>query len=297
MKDFILGTVQLGIQYGINNHEGKPDIKESHQILDYAFHNYITCLDTAEEYGDSEEIIGRYIKSTGNSFKICTKLSARFDCDQENLSGRLNNKVSDALDRLGVSKIHLYYLHSFHHCKNAKLLDAFMELKNQGLTDMIGVSIYEPSELEYILENCPEVFDVVQLPFNLFDCSRWLKQDLLIRAKQKKIKLYARSILLQGLILKDEKDDFIKKLHAGEYIRYIDSIAAKKDTDRLSLAYSFVKNIDEIQGILVGCETLQQLRSNIELWKQASVLDQGDVEKIKDYFSSIDSQIIDPRKW
>lgn len=58
----ILGTVQLGIDYGINNELGKPSAKDTYEILDYAFKNGVKYLDTASAYGNSEEIIGRYIK-------------------------------------------------------------------------------------------------------------------------------------------------------------------------------------------------------------------------------------------
>ena len=47
----ILGTVQFGLDYGINNKLGKPNFKQSCEILSKAFDNGITTLDTAEAYG------------------------------------------------------------------------------------------------------------------------------------------------------------------------------------------------------------------------------------------------------
>ena len=34
---FILGTVQMGLDYGINNTSGKVSLEDSHEILEYAF--------------------------------------------------------------------------------------------------------------------------------------------------------------------------------------------------------------------------------------------------------------------
>lgn len=41
---------------------GKPKEEMAFKLLDYAYNNGVTCLDTASVYGNSEEIIGNYIK-------------------------------------------------------------------------------------------------------------------------------------------------------------------------------------------------------------------------------------------
>jgi len=53
-KKFILGTVQLGVRYGINNSYGKPSQPEVTDMLHYAFNQGVRWLDTAEAYGSSE---------------------------------------------------------------------------------------------------------------------------------------------------------------------------------------------------------------------------------------------------
>ena len=61
-KKLILGTVQFGLDYGINNTTGKPTTKNVYEILNYAYENEIRTLDTAESYGNSRLIIGNYLK-------------------------------------------------------------------------------------------------------------------------------------------------------------------------------------------------------------------------------------------
>ncbi|MEM5650763.1 aldo/keto reductase [Bacillus cereus] len=58
-----LGTVQLGLHYGIGNIMGKPDREEALNIIQYAINNGIDVLDTASSYGNSEAIIGEYVSS------------------------------------------------------------------------------------------------------------------------------------------------------------------------------------------------------------------------------------------
>ena len=53
-----LGTVQLGLNYGIHNDSGKPSLETSFRILNAAMEAGINTLDTAAGYGNSEEVIG-----------------------------------------------------------------------------------------------------------------------------------------------------------------------------------------------------------------------------------------------
>ena len=47
MSNIILGTVQFGLDYGINNALGKTPISEVHRILNYVYSKGIKTLDTA----------------------------------------------------------------------------------------------------------------------------------------------------------------------------------------------------------------------------------------------------------
>ena len=58
-----LGTVQLGMNYGIANQDGKPNEEKSFAILRTAIENGAASLDTARAYGDSEDVIGRFLKT------------------------------------------------------------------------------------------------------------------------------------------------------------------------------------------------------------------------------------------
>ena len=53
-SNLILGTVQFGMKYGINNRHGKPSSEEVNDILKCAFQNKVYYLDTADNYGESQ---------------------------------------------------------------------------------------------------------------------------------------------------------------------------------------------------------------------------------------------------
>jgi aryl-alcohol dehydrogenase-like predicted oxidoreductase len=50
INKLVLGTVQFGLPYGINNKTGQPKLSESLEILKEAKRNGIEWLDTAEAY-------------------------------------------------------------------------------------------------------------------------------------------------------------------------------------------------------------------------------------------------------
>ena len=64
MAKLCLGTVQFGMNYGVNNQIGRqPTWQESFEMLDYALENGIDTIDTARAYGDAEIVLGEYFKN------------------------------------------------------------------------------------------------------------------------------------------------------------------------------------------------------------------------------------------
>ena len=70
-----IGTVQLGMNYGIANEGGQPSQEKSFAMLRTAFENGVASLDTARAYGNSEEVIGAFLKTwEGELPYITTKI-------------------------------------------------------------------------------------------------------------------------------------------------------------------------------------------------------------------------------
>ena len=66
----ILGTVQLGILYGLN--KSKLTTNESLEILDLAYNSNILTYDTAQDYGNSEQLLATI--SNISNVQIITKI-------------------------------------------------------------------------------------------------------------------------------------------------------------------------------------------------------------------------------
>ena len=67
MNKIVLGTVQFGVNYGINNTSGQVSLEEVCKILRIAEEKGIKTLDTSSGYGASEIVLGKAIKETNTS--------------------------------------------------------------------------------------------------------------------------------------------------------------------------------------------------------------------------------------
>jgi len=288
-KKIILGTVQLGLNYGINNSLGKPSEEVAFEILDTAQKSDIQYLDTAAAYGDSERIIGEFHRRQKKTFKICTKLIIADDNEE-----KITDIIDNAIRRLQIEKIEVLYLHRFEQAKDDFIMQGIAEAKVQKKIEKIGISIYEPSELEYIIENLSNLVDVIQIPYNILDSARW--DGWIEKSHKLGIEIYGRSVFLQGLLFKSENDALIKKMNAQKYIEYVKHFAEKKNVTVAQLLVDYSKE-SGLDGILIGCESVAQLRDNLVIWEAESCLKDEDLQFIKEYCKDIPIEILDPRRW
>lgn len=291
----ILGTVQLGINYGINNHMGKPSKELAFELLDYAYEHGIKMLDTGPMYGDSEEIIGEYLREKGQLFLVSTKLPDYIDNEESPSEREIERIICNSIKKINVESIYCYYLHQFYQCKYAVLMDQLRRCKEKGLIKYVGVSIYHPQELKYICENLNGIVDVVQIPYNIFSVHLW--EESLDFAKKLGIVVFARSIFLQGLAFKSKDDGFVRRLGVEKQLEYIHDLALKRNVSTAQLCFDAVYGNDSIKDILFGCETLEQLIENVSMENKYVAIHNDDIEGIKEIMEHIPSDALDPQKW
>ena len=110
MQDFrtklSLGTVQFGLAYGVSNSQGAVPLSEAKKILQVASSNNVRRLDTAANYGVSEEVLGRIADS---GFDVVTKIGGE---PSEFAHGGLVGQLRESLDRLNRSKLAGVLLHN-----------------------------------------------------------------------------------------------------------------------------------------------------------------------------------------
>ncbi|AKB18835.1 aldo/keto reductase [Methanosarcina sp. WWM596] len=287
-----LGTAQLGLDYGINNLVGKPKKREALKILEYAYLNNINSFDTASAYGDSESIVGNFLKTKHSKCYITSKLESlsKNNVSKKDIERIIYESIEKSAYNLDIECIDNYLIHDFQDIFfYDELLPSLKKAKRDGLIDNLGVSIYTPNEAEKVMQM--NAFDTIQIPLNIFD-QRFLSNSLLKRLKEKNFIIFSRSVFLQGLFFKDRRNLPTNLTHAKNYLIKLDQLAEEKKVTISKLALDFVKSIEEIDSIVIGVDSLQQLNQNIKDFES------NDTPGIDmSAFANINENVIDPRKW
>ena len=294
ISKFGLGTVQFGLDYGFTKRKTQDEVNS---ILQTANDNGITLLDTAREYGDSENKIGNFMENYKNNFVVATKLRLIDDLSNlnyKNLKRSIYNSVEESLDELQLNKIPILQLHQTidEIYKNVDFWVIVNQLKEDKLIDLFGVSVYELPETEFIMENHSESIDFFQIPYNIFD-RRF--EDLQKQLEINNIGLISRSTFLKGIIpcSIEEIPECLENIKP--YKENLLDLANECNVTVAELASVFVYYNNFINSTILGVDSPEELESNI---KSIDIFDKNLLDNID--FDSLrinDDYLIDPRKW
>lgn len=288
-----LGTVQLGINYGISNNIGKPDKDMSFKILSRAISSGISTFDTAQIYGDSEAIIGKYLENNNIEVNIITKLTCSGKkITKQELHDSFNLSLNN-LNRSSVYGIMLHYYEDFHNNIDS-CLDFFKDLKSTNKVIKTGVSVYNAYQIEEALKY--KDIDILQAPMNLFDLEIYTS-GLIDKLNSRNIEYYIRSVFLQGLFFLSEEDVKAKIPQALPFIKELDRYCKKKNIDKASLAINFISKIISERGkIVFGVDKPDQIDENIELLDLKSIDDET-IDFFIDLSKRIPEVVKNPSLW
>lgn len=263
-----LGTVQLGLPYGIANRSGQVSANEASQILSVARAAGIDTLDTAIAYGESEIRLG----SAGVSeWRIVSKLPA-IPADCANVAQWTREHVQGSLQRLGVTRLHGLLLHRSQEWlgpHGAALYAEMRALKEEGMVASVGVSIYEPSELESLWGR--HALDLVQAPFNIAD-RRLATSGWLARLHASGTEVHVRSAFLQGLLLMPPGERPAKFDRWNTFWSAWHSWLRVEGLSALEACIGFALSQAEIDRVVVGVEEAWQLREILDAAGRAGVV-------------------------
>lgn len=256
IEKVILGSVQFGLNYGINNQTGNMVAQfEVDSIIDNAYKYGIKMIDTSHAYGVSETIIGNALN---NLSEIDTRIVSKYPRSQCSV----NELFEDSLNRLGVKKLYGYLVHHFDfYIENPNIWNDIRELKNNGRVEKIGFSLYTPDQLEYLLDNNVDV-DIIQIPYNIFDRSF---EQYFKKIKEHNIEIHVRSVFLQGLFFKDTKTLPEKLLELKPQLDMLHQYCDKQNIGIEQVALNYVIYNKYVDYVLIGLDTSKQLIQNINV--------------------------------
>lgn len=277
----ILGTAQFGQVYGLRN--SKIIEKEKvFSILELARDKNIVTLDTAEAYGNSQQIIGEYHKHSSAKFNINTKLKSLGSPSE------FDRKIDQLLEVLNIDRIKTLMLHSV--LDDASIFNDYLNISKDRIDDF-GASIYLNEDIKKLDLN---FIKTIQIPFNLLD-NYSARKDLINTLIENKVNIDVRSIFLQGLLTMEpinSNHDIHLEIIKNAGILH-GKLEKKYSLKKYALCYPFMH--DNINGIIIGVDSREQLKENINLLE--------DYDEIKTFKEVIDTfefpnySQLDPRNW
>ena len=280
----VLGTAALGMNYGLFSYK-KINRGEFKKIEKLVLQSKIKSIDTASSYGHSEKIIGN---SKLKKLNIITKIKLPKN-NNIHIRDWVKKKLMNSLNKLRIKKIYGVMVHDYKDLmgkRGKEYLLSLQEFKRKKIINKIGISVYDPKEIKKILNFW--IPDLVQIPLNPLD-NRILDSGLLNILKKFRIKIYARSIFLQGLLVNDHSSFEIGKNYKLLLDKFKNWCFANNVTN-LESCIQFVKQFKKIDYMVVGFNSYAHLKEIIDVFKKKQII-------IPKNFSTNKLNLIDPRRW
>ncbi|MCC7410168.1 MAG: aldo/keto reductase [Gammaproteobacteria bacterium] len=288
-----LGTVQLGMPYGIANHAGQVPADRACAIVARAFAAGVQVFDTAADYGDAESILGAAL-APGERLRVVTKLP-RLPADIAETAAIerwARDTLARSLRRLRRTRLAALLVHHASDLlgtRGAQLYAGLLALKHEGQVAAIGASVYAAQEIEALLARY--ALDIVQLPLNLLD-QRLVRGGQLQRLRAAGVEIHARSLLLQGLLAMPGDGPPAAWLDPWRtLLRAFRAAAGAEGLSPLQAAIGFAATVPEIDCAIVGVTSTTELDE---------VLDAASIRLPAHWyhrFAVNDAALLDPSRW
>jgi aryl-alcohol dehydrogenase-like predicted oxidoreductase len=281
-----IGTAQFGLDYGVANTKGKVSLAEASEIIDLADHLGIRTIDTASAYGNSEDVVGSV---SSRNHEIITKLSSVPEqCDD--VFNWATAQLFSSISNLKREKIHGILLHrpdQLNYGYGDELYRALHEFKSQGYVSKIGISVYDPRQLDDLWGRYK--FDIIQAPLNIID-RRILDSGWAERLKKSGAEVHTRSVFLQGLLLLPKKKRSSKFSRWADIFDEWDRWLDMSGLSAYEACLRFAINQDQVDRVVVGVDSVKQL---LELASASA----HPLETLPEFTKLKDTRLINPASW
>jgi aryl-alcohol dehydrogenase-like predicted oxidoreductase len=237
--------------------------EQSEKILNAVLDAGINFIDTANDYGRSEELIGRFISTRRKEYYLATKcgccLTPSGDHDETpHLWTRDNllRNIDDSLATMKTDYVDILQLHnpSVEDAEKGKLVDALREIQESGKTKFISLSSTHPY-LETFLEW--GVFDTFQIPYSALERDH---EQAITKVAQAGAGTIIRGGIAQGTTERGaSKWERFEKAHLDEL---------RRDMGPREFVLRFTLTHPDIHTIIVGTLDPAHLKDNIEAVKK-----------------------------
>jgi len=269
-----LGAAPLG---GVPDKYG-DDIGESAAValVRSSFRSPFRFLDTSNGYsgGRSEQRIGIAVREEGGLPHNCLIATKADALDGDYSGARVRASVAESLDRLGLDRLPLLYLHDPEYHDEATLtapggaVETLVALKDEGLVDRIGVAGGEVSVMSRFLDL--DVFDVF-LTHNRWTLVDGSAGELIRHGTEMGVAVVNAAVFGGGILARPAAGGRYGyrplRPQVATAIAAMDAACRRAGTSLATAALQFSLRDSRIHSTVVGVSTTGRLR---ELADQAS---------------------------
>ncbi|MCD7033277.1 aldo/keto reductase [Metabacillus sp. GX 13764] len=196
---------------------------QAKSIIDEAIHRGINYFDTADlyDYGLNEEFVGKALKGRREEMILATKAGNHWEKGKESWywdpsKAYIKEAVKESLRRLGTDYIDLYQLHGGTIDDPIdETIEAFEELKTEGLIRWYGISSIRPNVMMKYLEKSSIVSIMMQ--YSLLDRR---PEEWFPLIKERDVSVIARGPMAKGLLTERPVESASESVKEKGYLSY-----------------------------------------------------------------------------
>jgi aryl-alcohol dehydrogenase-like predicted oxidoreductase len=289
----VLGAAALGQRYGIANPRHLITPNETDAVLSAAWSRGIRQIDTAPLYGEAEKRIGEWTRSTGNRFRIISKLPPMKDVPDAKVEMTVRTHIDTTCRNMRIDTLEGYLLHDPNDFARPHIRQSLRTMQKEGRCGFTGLSVYEPNDAVAALSI--DRVDALQLPVNLFD-NRYLESGLSETCDATDIRVFARSIFLQGLVFHDP--DTLPGFFAPilPKLRSIRELSSEAGISLPQLALAYVLQIRGSDHVVLGCRHASEVEEHCNI-AEGPPVEEFLIDRLRKIGTAINTAMIDPRHW
>lgn len=290
--EMVLGTAQLG----------RPDAASAaaaRMIVQAATRAGIRWIETASEYGASEQRIGQALQASAGT-RIVTKLPPiGTGTPSSAIRGLISDTVHNSCSRLNTNRLDVALVSHVNQLggHNGLIWRTLRDLRDEGIVFDLGVAVASPQDALLALANGDVRY--IQLQFNALDW-RWQQSGVIdALAARRDITLHAHSALMHGLLAGTlgARWPSAPSIDPDHLRAQLWTLARDMDRDcPADLCIAYVRAQPWINGVIVGAKNPDQFALNLARF-QRPALTAAEVAQVNAALPKVANELLDPASW
>jgi predicted aldo/keto reductase-like oxidoreductase len=276
-KELKISTLGMGnMRLPTIGNDGPIDEEKAAEIIEYAYENGINYFDTAYRYheGESEKFVGKVLnRYPRESWYLASKMPGhmmQYKNGKVEFVGYLSNMAKaspvdifeEQLEKCGVDYFDFYLLHNlcetsydFYTDEDLGIVEYLLGQKRAGRIRHLGFSAHGRAEtIDSFLNWKKDCFEFAQIQLNYMD---WFLQDA-----GKKYEVITKHGI-PVIVMEPCRGGRLANLNetANSMLRNM-----RPEASIVSWAFRFLQSLPNVQTVLSGMTTLEQLKENIGIF-------------------------------